>query len=366
MKKILAALLSLSFLVLFRFPLAAQGTLPSDATARVEMVTKNVYVILHDDATDEWPHSNVGIIIGDKDVMVIDANYLPQRSRDDIALIKKLTSKPVKYLVYTHWHFDHNNGAVAYTDNFPGIEIICEKESAKFVELNATWWSKMCTAPNSNKRNSLKALEDALALGKDTSTGKPITQEEIAERQKIIAQRKNELQELTNLKVITPNRTFEGSLELNLGNKRVQLKDWGKANSPHDVTIYLPDEQVIFTGDIIVQSPLPYTGASWPLPWVKVIKQIEGMPLKKIVPGHGPVQNDLIYVRQVRNLIEATITKVEALIREGKTLPEVQKQLDLSEHLKAPWNMDKQTISDFKIVTDTLAERVWRGVRGQG
>ena len=144
---------------------AAQTALPYDETARIEMVVKDVYVIIHDNATDNWPHSNVGVIIGDNEVLVIDADYLPNRARADISLIRKLTKKPVKYLVYTHWHFDHNNGGIAYRDSFPGIKIISEKESQKFTELNAEWWSKMTSAPNSAARVALKKLEEELSRG---------------------------------------------------------------------------------------------------------------------------------------------------------------------------------------------------------
>ena len=339
--------------------------LPYDETAKMERVGKDVYVIIHEDATDNWPHSNVGIIVGDKEVMVIDADYLPSRARADIALIRKLTLKPVKYLVYTHWHFDHNNGAIAYVDSFPNIKIISEKESQKYVELNAVWWSKMVTAAGSGQRTALKTLEEELAKDTDTS-GRKFSDEERRKREKIIAQRKNELDELSSLKVVKPNTVFDGEMELYLGKRKIVLKDWGKANSPHDVTIYLPDDQILFTGDIVVQSPLPYTGASWPVPWVKVLKQIENMPVKKIVLGHGPIQNDLSYVKQVRSFFEDAMTRVEELIREGKTLPEIQKQINLNDHLKNPWNKDQEAINDFKITVEILVERIWRGIRGQG
>jgi len=339
--------------------------LPYDETAKVEKVGNDVYVIIHENATDDWPHSNVGVVIGDKEVLVIDANYLPSRARADIRLIRKLTPKPVKYLVYTHWHFDHNNGAIAYVDSFPNIKIISEKESQKYVELNQTWWSKMATASTSGQRKGLRALEEELAKGTDTS-GRKFSDEERKKREKIIAQRKNKLEELASLKVVKPNTVFEGSMELFLGKRKIVLKDWGKANSPHDVTIYLPDDKILFTGDIVVQSPLPYTGASWPVPWVKVLKQIENIPARKIVLGHGPVQNDFSYVKQVRSFFEDAMIRVEVLIREGKTLPEIQKQIDLNDHLKFPWNKDQEAINDFKTTVDFLVERIWRGIRGQG
>jgi cyclase len=361
----LICILNLFFSNVSSAQLSTSTSLPFDETARVIKVSKDVYFISHDDATDEWPHSNMGIIIGDDAVMVIDADYLPSRARSDISLIRKLTSKPVKYLVYTHWHFDHNNGGVAFADSFPGVRIISERESQKYVELNATWWSKMSTAPNSNRRKALKKLEDEFARGTDTA-GVKFSEEEMNKRKKVIAQRINELAELESLRVIEPNMVFDKQLDISLGKKKIQIVDRGKANSPRDVTIYLPDERILFTGDILVQSPLPYAFGSWPLPWVKVLRDLEAMEVKSIVPGHGPLLHDFTYMKQVRRFFEDAITRTEALIRKGKTLVEIQNEIDMSDYLLPPWNRDKEAIEDFKITVNALVERIWRGVRGQG
>ena len=120
-----------------------------DAGARMELVADGVYVIIHDNATEEWPHGNTGVIVGDDAVAVVDATYLPSRARADIALIRSVTPKPVRYLVYTHWHFDHNNGGIAYREAYPGVQIVSERESARFIELNGIWWSRMTTASGS-------------------------------------------------------------------------------------------------------------------------------------------------------------------------------------------------------------------------
>jgi cyclase len=93
----------------------------SDHGARVIQLADSVYVIEHDDATDEWPHGNTGVIIGRSSVFVIDSCYLPSRACADIELIRRITDKPVRSLMTTHWHFDHNNGAIAYKEAFPGV-----------------------------------------------------------------------------------------------------------------------------------------------------------------------------------------------------------------------------------------------------
>jgi glyoxylase-like metal-dependent hydrolase (beta-lactamase superfamily II) len=337
-----------------------------DAGARMERVAENVYAIIHDDATDEWPHGNTGVVVTDAGVLVIDATYLPSRAGADIALIRSVTQQPVRYLVYTHWHFDHNNGAVAYTEAFPGLSIVSERESAQFLVLNATWWSRMSIAPNSARRAALTALEKAVADQRD-STGRPLSADTLSRLRKAVSQRKAELDELASLKVITPNLVFDRELTLELGGRRIELRDRGRANSPHDVTIYLPDVRVLFSGDILVQSPLPYVGASWPVPWIGVLRELETIPVNALVPGHGPVMHDHSYTRQVRELLEAATSRVAAMAREGKTLDQIQSTLTLEDiRARVPAWRAPALKADWETNTKALVERAWRGVRGQG
>jgi len=337
-----------------------------DAGARMERVAEGVFAIIHDDATDEWPHGNTGVVVTDSGVLVIDATYLPSRAKADIALIRSVTRQPVRYLVYTHWHFDHNNGASAYTDAFPSLTVVSERESSEFIALNAAWWARMSTAPNSARRAGLAALETQVANQRD-STGQPLSAESRARLSKAINQRKAELEELASLRVVVPNLVFDRELTLRLGGRRIELCDRGRANSPHDVTIYLPKERVLFSGDILVQSPLPYVGASWPVPWIEVLRQLETIPITALVPGHGPVMHDQAYTRQVRELLEATTSRVSAMARNGKTLDQIQSAISLDDiRAKTPAWRATELDDDWAANTKALVERAWRGVRGQG
>jgi cyclase len=337
-----------------------------DAGARMERVAEGVFAIIHNDATDEWPHGNTGVVVTDSGVLVVDATYLPSRAKADIALIRSVTRQPVRYLVYTHWHFDHNNGASAYAEAFPGLTIVSERESSQFIALNATWWAKMSTAPNSVRRAALAALETQVANQRD-STGHPLSAEARTRLTKAIGQRKAELDELASLRVVLPNLVFDHELILRLGGRRIELRDRGRANSPHDVTVFLPDERVLFSGDILVQSPLPYVGASWPVPWIEVLRQLETIPIAALVPGHGPVMHDHSYTRQVRELLEAATSRVAAMAREGKTLEQIQGTVSLDDiRAKTPAWRPAELNDDWVANTKALVERAWRGVRGQG
>jgi cyclase len=70
-------------------------------------VSTGVYVIRHKDAPNGLPNGNTEVIIGDREVLVVDSCYLASEARQDIAQIRKWTDKPVRYLVNTHWHNDH-------------------------------------------------------------------------------------------------------------------------------------------------------------------------------------------------------------------------------------------------------------------
>jgi glyoxylase-like metal-dependent hydrolase (beta-lactamase superfamily II) len=344
-------------------PLSAQIR---DDGARMERVADGVYVIIHDNATDEWPHGNTGVIVGQDAVAVVDATYLPSRARADIALIRRVTPKPVRYLIYTHWHFDHNNGGIAYREAFPDVAIVSQRDNARFIELNGIWWSKMSTQPNSTKRAGLGRMEEDVARGADSS-GRALTAEELTMHQGHIRQRRAELEELKTLKIVTPDLLFEGELTLPLGRRVLELRDRGKANSPHDVTIWLPQDRVLFSGDILVEDPYPYTGASWPVPWAGVLRDLEAIPIAVLVPGHGPVMRDHRYTQLVREMMEAVTARVDSAVRRGFTLEQVQDSVTL-EDLRTRFPVDDPEAhrDDWRTIVRVLVERAWRGVRGQG
>ena len=348
-------------------PLAGATAQGRDDGARIERVADGIYAIVHDNASDEWPHGNTGVIVGDDGVFVVDAAYLPSRARADLALIKSVTDKPVKYLAITHWHFDHNNGTVAYRDAFPGVTVVSERETARWIDLNATYWAKMSTAPNSTRRASLAKLEERLAAGADSAGSPPYSARVKDSLARVIRQRKGELEELATLTVVKPTMLFDRELTLQLGKRRIQLVNRGPANSPADVTIYLPDDRVLFTGDILVQDPLPYPFGAWPVPWIGVLRDLEALPVAGLVPGHGPVMRDHTYTRKVRQLMEAVTTRVDSMARRGMPLDQVQDSMSLEDVRRGyrPWN-ENVPRDDWHAITRILIERAWKGVRGQG
>lgn len=336
-----------------------------DEGACVQQLSDGVYAIIHADASDEWPHGNTGVIVGRNSVFVIDSTYLPSRARADIALIRQITPKPVRYLVTTHWHMHHNNGASAYFDAFSNLTYLVERETARWMQLNQHYWANRSTAANAPRRAALATLEQQLARGVDEN-GAVLGNEARARLQAIVTQRRGELEELASLRVIAPTQLFDGVLLLNFEGRRIEIRNWGRANSPSDTTYYLPREQVLFAGDILV-APLPYTLAVYPHDWEGVLHQIEAIPVRALVPGHGPVMSDHAYTRQVGALMSAVNARVEASIARGRSVDETQAATDLNDVRAAyeNWRAPNVSDEDWTYSAQQLVDRAWHNLRGQ-
>ena len=319
-------------------PAAAQQwpIVARDSAARMHRIGAGVYAIIHDDATTdwetgvfEWPHGNTGVIVGDDGVLVIDATYLPSRARADIALIRSVTQKPVRYLVNTHWHGDHTHGNGVYRDEFPNLVILGQEANRDWIATNLARYPAVVAKGGGGKATTLKRLSELLSAGRD-STGKALTDAQKVALARNIAQRRNEIDEFTTIQLAPPTLLFDQNMVVYLGTRRVELHNWGRANSPADVSVYAPDEKVLFVGDIVVY-PVPFVGASHPLPWIDVLNGIERVPTVALVPGHGPVLSDFTYPRLVRDLLEVTRDRVRAAMAQGTLSADAVKTIDLAD-----------------------------------
>jgi glyoxylase-like metal-dependent hydrolase (beta-lactamase superfamily II) len=314
---------------------AAVGAQLTDNGARVERLADGVYAIIHDDALQtwphlgtDWPHSNTGVIIGDDGVLVVDATFLPSRAAADIALIRRLTPRPVRYLINTHWHGDHTHGNGVYRDSFPGIRIISSRVNRSYIDRNQTRFRTRSGQPSYPSRATLARFETMLRTGIDE--GQALSSEQRANLQRLIEQRRHEIADMGRTATSPPDSVFDGRLTIMLGGRRVELRDHGHANSPSDVSVFLPAERILFTGDIVVH-PVPYAFASYPTFWVDVLQDLERLSPDVVVPGHGLVFHDLTYVREVRGLLTAVLARSEPLVRRGITADSARKLLDLTD-----------------------------------
>jgi len=158
----------------------AAGSRPAAETApatRVVEIASGIHLFLHPDATEDWPQGNTIVIEGDKGLFVVDSAYLPSTARSDLRLIRKLSSKPVRYLLNTHWHYDHNLGNAVYAEAWPAAEIIAQAETRRIMDANVAGYPARVIAPGAQPVKTLATLREQLASGK-TADGEPLSDAE--------------------------------------------------------------------------------------------------------------------------------------------------------------------------------------------
>lgn len=317
---LLAVLLS----ILATTPAQADSVLSRER--EVATLADGVYEIRHKDPFPGWVHGNTTVIVGEREVLVVDSCSTVAAAREDIAQIRQWTSKPVRYLVNTHWHQDHNAGNQEYRDAFPGLAIVAHE---------ATRQMEGETAPNvaadiTREATEIKdRLESKLSTGK-TKGGKDLTATEKAEAAERLLEIGGMLEQARIYTYEAPTLTFAHEVSFDLGGREVQVRHGGRGNTAGDVYVYLPKEKILVTGDLLVR-PVPYAFDGYPTEWIRTLESLSVLDANTIVPGHGEVMHDKGYLLNVIALMKSAVTQVEAQLRRSSeaSLADVTKAVDL-------------------------------------
>jgi cyclase len=204
--------------------LAASSAIADSVATRERQLLKvadDVYVIRYkEDPSPGFIFANTTVIIGDREVFVVDSDQTPAQACEDIAQIHQLTDKPVRYLLNTHWHTDHNGGNHEYMAVFPSIAIIATSETRKMMDEFApyvlSFWMKQVTAVR-------EGLTRRLQTGKG-SDGKPLTE---ADKNALPARLKMVDDFVADVKTFVyqpPTITFEHELTLYMGARAARFR----------------------------------------------------------------------------------------------------------------------------------------------
>jgi len=203
--------------------------------------------------------SNNAFLVTDEGVLVIDARQHPRRAEELLATIRKVTDKPIKWVVNTHAHGDHYFGNAVF-----------KREGATFIAHRDT-------------AGMMKAHLDI----------------EMKRRQGYFKQRQYDPAEV---KLVLPDVTFETKATITLGGRTVELLYLGAGQNPGDTLVYFPQERVMFTGG-------PFSKNSWPNPsftpsmanWVTLLRKIAAMDVNIYLGGHGDIGNkeDVLHEAQM-------------------------------------------------------------------
>ncbi len=259
---------------------------------------------------------NAAIILLDDGVLVVDTHSKPSAARGLIAQIKNLTDKPVKYVVNTHFHWDHYQGNQAYPSSWPaGVEIISSQATRDNIEQRGIPRVRYQIATLPQEIANLRAeLEKAVD---------PKQKEELRSN---ISQAEDYLAELKSMQVVLPSLTFDHSLVLHRKSRTVHILWLGRAHTDGDVFVYLPKEKVIVTGDAL-HGATPFMGDSYPFDWIKTLDAAEKLDFDYAIGGHG----DVMHGKQTFELWKQYFTDLLSMTADaysqGASEPEAKKRV---------------------------------------
>lgn len=189
--------------------------------------------------------SNTGVVIGERGVLVIDGQATPAMAERVVARIRELTDKPVKSLVLTHFHADNTLGAAAYEAG----EVIASDLTRRMMETRGA-------------EDILVSRERDPRLFSDLPA---------------------------NAETSMPSMTIASSMTIDLGGLDVRLMHLGRAHTMGDLVVWVPEAGVIYAGDLVQKSAIPYCGDAHLADWPRALDRIPAFRPTTLVPGRGRI-----------------------------------------------------------------------------
>ena len=282
---------------------------PVEIEMSLKKVSEHVYYVqgVAGIATDNKGFiSNSAVIITDEGIIIFDALGTPSLAKKLLGKIRKVSDKPIKKIFISHYHADHffglqgllSSGAEIYAPT--GAQAYLARDGAE-VRLN-------------ERRKSLK----------------PWVNE--------------------NTKLISPNHYISDDMQFKFGGLDISVMHFGSAHSDVDLSLYVQQDKVLITGDLIFSGRIPFIGGNDLKGWVSKIDKLGELPAKIIIPGHGASFTDFkkgsTLTKNYLNLLQAVMFKgVEDLM----SFDEIYAETDWSEFDKLPAFKTGNRINAYRV-----------------
>lgn len=255
-------------------------------TVRLEEVAAGTFACIA-----EHIGANAGFVVGSTGVALVDTQLTPTTSMEVLRAVRRVTAKPIQFVINTHHHSDHVFGNQYFSP--PGLIVAHERAAERIAE--------------SMEEASRRAASTWPALASD----------------------------FEELRVTPPSVTFSERLTIELGNRLLRLLYLGRAHTDGDVYVLVPDAKILYCGDVFFNRVVPAMFDGYFFDWSATLETLGNMPAEVFVPGHGATgtRDDL---GVARGFLDSLVAQVKAAHAEGRTEEEIYGRLDLGAYAGWP------------------------------
>lgn len=293
----------------------------------VQKLDDGVYAVVRKEPPGFAFESNSVFIIGASDVVVVDSQSNFIATRAVLAALRNLTDKPVRYVINTHWHFDHVTGNQVYREAFPGVQFIAHTSMREDLLTLGAAARKGYAA---DVPQFIEQLRGILKKNKN-SAGQDLTDEQRESLRSDVVLGESYLTVPPETEPVPATMTFDDRLTLYQGTRRIDIRYLGKGHTRGDIIVHLPKEGIVVAGDLL-DWPIPLVGTtSFPVEFGPTLESLRSLGAGVIVPGHGPVLRDKTYLDLVIRLLTSIREQTRVSVANGESLEQTRKSVKLDE-----------------------------------
>jgi glyoxylase-like metal-dependent hydrolase (beta-lactamase superfamily II) len=297
---------------------------------------------------------NAAVILTNDGVIVVDSHSKPSAALALYREIQTVTRQPIRKIINTHFHWDHTQGNQAYAEHFKDIEIIASQRTRENM-----------TDPNAGAGGIPYIEKQLSSVPKeiDDLKAKIVQSADAAQKARLeanLAQVEAYLKELQQMKPVLPTRTLSSSVTLNEGGREIQILLLGRGHTDGDVFIYLPKEQVVASGDALIDW-MPYLNDGYPEDWIRTLDALEQFDFTRVIPGHGEVVGK-DHLAFFRGYLSDLVSAVKQAAADGAGLEEMKKTIAERLAPKYERGMSKYSLGQYRERIGLNVEMAYRKV----
>jgi cyclase len=262
---------------------------------------------------------NSTVIVNDDDVVLVDDHVSPAAAWVLLDEVKEITTKPIRTVINTHFHFDHAHG----NQIFPkGVDIIGHEFTRQMLLANSTQMPLY--------RNYVEGIPQQIEDLKKRVAAESDPARKATLQTQLQAAESNRASQ-AELKPTPPNVTLQTQMTLYRGQREIQIRYLGRAHTAGDVVVFLPKEKIVITGDLLTAA-LSNMSDAFVNEWSTTLEELKKLDFVTVLPGHGDAFTDRQKIDYFQAYLRDVWTEVSRLKQQGVPADEAAKRADLTKH----------------------------------